>query len=111
MKVVWQRRKAEGSGSRIQLTAVLEMDGDGHKHLETMKLGSIEERFLETRIRCTREFHQGLFWRAVDQQLESLGLESRSRNALEQEISHKVPRPGDEWALWGVTCIPRFDAP
>jgi hypothetical protein len=111
MRVVWQRQKAEGSGSRIQLTAVLEVDGEGRQQAVMTQLGSIEERFLETRIRCTREFHQGLFWKAVDQQLEFLGLEPHCRNALEQEISHKVPRPGDEWALWGVTCIPRFDAP
>ena len=111
MKIVWQRQIAEGAASRIRLTAVLEMDGDGRQRVVTAQLGSIEERFLETRIRCTREFHQGLFWMAVDQQLDTLDLEPRSRCALEQELSHKVPRPGGEWALWGVTCIPRFDPP
>lgn len=111
MRVVWQRQRAEGADSRIRLTAVLEMDGDGRPQVFTAQLGSIEERFLETRIPCTREFHQGLFWKAVDRRLERLGLEPHTREALEREISRKVPRPGEEWALWGVTCIPRFDPP
>ena len=111
MRVFWRRQKAEGSDSHIRLTAVLEIDGDERDQMVHAQLGSIEERFLETRIRCTREFHQGLFWKAVDQQLDTFGLEQHFRYTLEQEISHKVPRPGDEWALWGVTCIPQFDPP
>ena len=111
MRVVWQRKKTAGSNSRVQLIAVLEMGGDGRKKSVRTPLCSIEERFLHTRIRCTREFHQGLFWKAMDRHLDTLGLERHSRNALEQEISQKVPRPGDEWALWGVTCIPHFDPP
>ena len=109
MRIVWQRNNTGGSESRIHLTAILEIDDD-QKSVVAAQLGSIEVRFLETRIRCTREFHQGLFWKAVDRQLDSLGLEEPHRSSLEQEISLKVPRPGDEWALWGVTCIPRFDA-
>ena len=101
MKVVWQRIK----------TAVLDVGGDGHNNLSGAQLGSIDERFIKTRIRCTREFHQGLFWKAVDLQMEQLGLERHFKKDLEQEISEKVPRPGDEWALWGVTCIPLFDPP
>ncbi|MBW2249794.1 MAG: hypothetical protein JRF60_03965 [Deltaproteobacteria bacterium] len=45
----------------------------------------------------------------VDQKLEKLGLEEEVRQALEAQISEKVPRPGDDWALWGVTCIPEID--
>ena len=88
---------------------MLEMGGDGPDESVLEQLCSIDERFLTTRIRCTREFHQGLFWKAVDNRLDTLGLKQSSRNALEQEISQKVPRPGDEWALWAVTCIPHYD--
>ena len=45
----------------------------------------------------------------VDRKLNQLELNTDSRAAIEKQISKKVPRPGDEWALWGVTCIPRFD--
>jgi len=109
MRVVWQRKKAAESNSHFRLTAVLEMDGENRQSPAISKLGSIEERFLETRIRCTREFHQGLFWKVVDRRLDALGLQQSQRATLEQEITRTVPRPGDEWALWGVTCIPRFD--
>ena len=111
MRVVWQRKKTSGPRSRIRLTAVLVMEDGDRKKVVTAPLCSIEERFLETRIRCTREFHQGLFWISVDRYLDTLGLEQHSRNALEKEISQRVPRPGDQWALWGVTCIPHFDSP
>ena len=73
------------------------------------RLAAIEERFLHIRIRKTRAFHQGLFWVKVEQKLEKLGLEEEVQQALEAQISEKVPRPGDDWALWGVTCIPEID--
>jgi 2'-5' RNA ligase len=73
------------------------------------RLAAIQERFLRIRISKTRAFHQGLFWVKVDQKLEKLGLEEEVQQALEAQISEKVPRPGDDWALWGVTCIPQID--
>ncbi len=73
------------------------------------RLAAIEERFLRIRISKTRAFHQGLFWVKVEQKLEKLGLEEEVQQALEAQISEKVPRPGDDWALWGVTCIPEID--
>ena len=111
MRVVWQRQETASSNSHVRLTAVLEIDGSARQSSAVSELGSIEERFLQTRIRCTREFHQGLFWKTVDRQLDILGLEKPLRENLEKEISRTVPRPGEEWALWGVTCIPRFEAP
>jgi 2'-5' RNA ligase len=73
------------------------------------RLAAIQERFLRIRISKTRAFHQGLFWVKVDQKLEKLGLEEEVQQALEAQISEKVPRPGDDWPLWGVTCIPKID--
>jgi len=73
------------------------------------KLGLIQERFLSIPISKTRAFHQGLFWAKVDQKILTLGLTKEVRQALEAQISEKVPRPGDDWALWGVTCIPHID--
>ena len=73
------------------------------------KLGSIQERFLSIPISKTRAFHQGLFWAKIDQKILKLGLEEEVRQALETQISEKVPRPGDDWALWGVTCITHID--
>jgi hypothetical protein len=73
------------------------------------KLASVEERFLAVNIRSTREFHHGLFWMGVDEKLDNLGCASDARRRIETEIAKTVPRPGAQWALWGVTCIPRYD--
>jgi len=77
------------------------------KPIET--LGSIKEQYLQTKATNTRAFHQGLFWSAVDRKLDFLALAPDVRKTLEQQISKEVPRPGRDWALWGVTCIPRYD--
>jgi hypothetical protein len=73
------------------------------------RLGSVELRYLHTRVTCTRDFHHGLFWKKVAQRLDRLHLEPEPRRSIEEEIAEKIPRPTAEWALWGVTCIPRFD--
>jgi hypothetical protein len=74
-----------------------------------MELGSIEERFLFTKIQGTRTFHQGLFWVVVDKNLDKLRLESVVRNQIEGELVEKIPRPNGDWAMWGVICVPKFD--
>ncbi|UCH21454.1 MAG: hypothetical protein JSU83_23650 [Deltaproteobacteria bacterium] len=86
--------------------------GDGLREnlgTEQCHLGTIEERFLSTKARDTRAFHQGLFWVAVDKNLDILGLETAERQKIEAEISAKIPRPSSQWALWGVVCCPAFD--
>ena len=114
MHVRWERQRASTNGpvTQYQLTALLV---EGYKAEENdnakvlTKLGAIQERFLRIRISKTKAFHQGLFWVKVDQRLEDLGLGEEMQHALEAQISEKVPRPRDDWALWGVTCIPQID--
>jgi hypothetical protein len=57
-----------------------------------------------------RAFHQELFWVAVDKKLDQLNLDAELRNKIEADIIKTVSRPGDDWALWGVTCIPVLDS-
>ena len=73
-------------------------------------LAAIEERFLKTRARHMREFHQGLFWVVVNQKLDKLNLESGIRDKIERSLSATVPIPPADWALWGVICVPKLDA-
>lgn len=72
-------------------------------------LAMIDQRFLSSKITGLKAFHQGLFWETVREKIERMCLEPAVRKALEAEISRKVPRPAPDWALWAVTCIPRFD--
>jgi len=72
-------------------------------------LGAIETRFLTVAIKCTREFHQGLFWVHAKKKLDDLGLEIEVRAFIEAALAETVPKPGDDWALWGVKCIPQYD--
>ncbi len=114
MHVRWERRttSTKRSITQYQLVALL-VEGclsEENKNAKVLaRLAAIQERFLRIRISKTRAFHQGLFWVKVDQKLEKLGLEEEVQQALEAQISEKVPRPGDDWALWGVTCIPQID--
>lgn len=114
MHVKWQRQKlkSEFNGVENHLVAVLEdisaqgaQKGDGLQH----RLGSIKEQYLKTKVTNAREFHQGLFWATVDNNLNFLAFSPDVRNRIECQILEEVPRPGEDWALWGVTCIPRFD--
>ena len=114
MHVRWVRQAAdtETGVRQAHLVALLVESGisDANKNATVLaQLGSIQERFLNIRISRTRAFHQGLFWVKVDQVLSKLGLEEEAKQALEVQIAEKVPRPGDDWALWGVTCIPQID--
>lgn len=110
----WERRKTitEWRVAQYQIVALLVESNFSEKDKNYRvlgELGSIQERFLNIPISKTKAFHQGLFWVKVDQNMIKLGLQEEVRQALDAQISEKVPRPGDDWALWGVTCIPHID--
>jgi len=85
-------------------------DTESTREPRVTPLASIEKRFIEVNIQQTREFHHGLFWQAVARTLEGLDLSPPEQEKIETAIEEKVPRPKDEcWALWGVTCIPRYE--
>jgi hypothetical protein len=109
MKVKWNQQSAGSNGRGGRLEAVL-VDGrlNGHEAIIT-QLGAIETRFLHVNIRTTREFHQGIFWKKVDQLLAELELKPEIQSAIEAQICEKVPRPSDDWPMWAVTCIPHYD--
>jgi len=114
MNVQWERRRPdyEFNESALNLEAVLVegyQDNGMTRQRVVARLGCIGEKFLASKVRNMREFHQGLFWLAVDRQLNRLELDPAVRNQIEAEILITVPRPGENWELWGVTCIPRFD--
>ena len=114
MKVQWKRRRSDNefNGNTLNLEAVLVesyQDNGNTSQRVVVRLGCIREKFLTTKVRNMREFHQGLFWLAVDRQLDHLKLDSAVRNQIETEILKTVSRPDKDWELWGVTCIPRFD--
>ncbi|MBW2411434.1 MAG: hypothetical protein JRF72_16675 [Deltaproteobacteria bacterium] len=114
MHVKWQRLKLKSgfNGATNHLVALLvdksANEAPKHDGLHA-ELGTIKEQYLQTKATNAREFHQGLFWAAVDKKLDLLALSPDVRNRIEQQILKEVPRPGEDWALWGVTCIPRYD--
>jgi len=114
MHVKWEKLSPQ-NGVKVQginLEALLvesHRDNGSLKHRLIEHLGAIEERFLASKVRNMREFHQGLFWTVVDKKLDRLRLDPRQRDRIEADISQMVSRPDEDWALWGVTCIPRFD--
>jgi len=114
MQVKWEKRSPPNQSrpNSISLNALLVKPypyPGSVKHQIIEHLGSIEEKFLDTKVRNMREFHQGLFWTAVGRKLDHLGLDAHERNKIEAEISQTVSIPDEDWALWGVTCIPIFD--
>ena len=115
MQVMWRRQNlaSEFNGTEVNLVAVLMEsyeEAGQTKERSIGELGTIKERYLTTKAIDARAFHQGLFWVVVDKKLDLLDLEPILRNSIETEIFKRVPRPNQDWALWGVTCIPRFDA-
>ena len=115
MRVLWQkhRLKSEFNGTANHLVALLvdRSPAAGQTpHGLQEELGSIKEQYLQTKATNTRAFHQGLFWAAVDKKLDFLALGPDARKTIERQILKQVPRPGKDWALWGVTCIPRYDS-
>ena len=112
MNVQWIKQKSNGNGKAECLCAVLSENYQNNgevQHRSIMELGSIEERFLFTKIQGTRAFHQGLFWVVVDKNLDKLRLGSVVRNQIEGELVEKIPKPNGDWAMWGVICVPKFD--
>lgn len=114
MQVKWEKHSPPNGVNRtgINLKALLVeayQDNGSVKHRLIEHLGSIEEKFLASKVRNMREFHQGLFWVGVDKKLDRLGLAPSLRARVEADISQTVSRPTEDWELWGVTCIPRFD--
>ena len=114
MHVKWEKRSLQ-NGVKIKglnLEALLVesyQDNGSVKYRLIERLGAIGEKFLASKVRNMREFHQGLFWTAVEKKLDHLRLDPRQRGRIEADISQMVSRPTEDWALWGVTCIPRFD--
>jgi hypothetical protein len=114
MQVRWQRKKDNNglNGHAVNLVAELvEQSRDAGRTKERLieELGSVKEHFLTIRATDTRAFHQGLFWAAVEKKLDGLKLDPNVRETIELTLLEKVPKPQADWALWGVTCIPRYD--
>jgi len=114
MQVKWKKRRPQkgANGHRMNLTALLVEPDQNNGAVRSRlieHLGTIEEKYLASKVRNMRQFHQGLFWSAVDKKLDRLGLDSHQRSRIEADIAQTVSRPDEDWALWGVTCIPQFD--
>ena len=115
MDVKWEKQIVDAgkNGRGRSLVAVLVedyQDGTVKKTRHVQQLGSIRERILNSTARDMRAFHQGLFWANVDQKLDHLTLNPADRKQIESKISKTVSRPTGDWALWSVTCIPRYDS-
>ena len=114
MDVNWKRKNNINGKNGRSVNLVAELVGDDQKAGNggrnfTTQLGSIAEKFLNSKARDMRAFHQGLFWMRVDQKLNHIILKPKERQKIESIISETVPRPDKDWALWSVTCIPRWD--
>ena len=116
MDVSWKRKKNVNGNNVSEINLVAELVGNHHKAGNgngsdnfTTQLGSIGEKYLKSKARDMRAFHQGLFWERVDRKLKHLTLKPQERQKIESIISEKVPRPERDWSLWSVTCIPRYD--
>jgi hypothetical protein len=114
MFVRWERRslEAQGRGGRHRFDAILveEYEKSGQFRERVLKhLASIEERFLNAREVGMRQFYRGLFWVVVDKNLNDLNLEPATKDRIETEILQTVPRPNEDWGLWAVTCVPKYD--
>jgi hypothetical protein len=115
MDVRWEKQivEARKNSRGHSLVAVLVEDyqeGDKTKIRVIQQLGSIKELYLSSNARDMRAFHQGLFWAHVDKKLDHLTLKPEERKKIESKISETVSRPNGDWALWSVTCIPRYDS-
>jgi hypothetical protein len=115
MDVRWERQRiaASKNGRGISLVAVLvansRMEAKKIEERPLEQLGAIGEHFLHSKAYDMRAFHQGLFWKNVDQKLDLLMISAVERKKIEVKIAETVPRPNPDWALWSVTCIPRYD--
>ena len=114
MDVRWERQRIDSSknGRSVNLVAVLVAGPRTESKIEERffeQLGVIGEHFLRSKARDMRAFHQGLFWTNVDHKLDLLMISPTERKKIESKISETVARPNPDWALWSVTCIPRYD--
>ena len=110
LDVKWEKKDVECDGSRrsarLVASLVETVKENGLKRNRVIAdLGAIETRFLNVPIKCTREFHQGIFWVHAKNKLDDLGLEFEVRAFVEAVLAETVPKPGDDWAL----CIPQYD--
>ena len=109
MHVKWKKQDPQNGANvnGINLEALLVetyQENGSVNHMLIEHLGSIGEKFLTSKVRNMREFHQGLFWATVDKNLDRLRLDPRQRGRIEADISQMVSRPAEDWALWGVWC-------
>ena len=114
MDVSWKRKKKINGNNLSEINLIAELVENHHKAGNgngnfTTQLGAIGEKYLNSKARDMRAFHQGLFWERVDRKLKRLTLKPQERQKIESIISETVPRPGRDWSLWSVTCIPRYD--
>ena len=114
MDVRWKRKKTINGTNGGGVNLVAELVDNYHTADSTSgnsgtQLGTIGQRFLNSKARDMRAFHQGLFWARVDKKLNCLALKPQERQKIESIISETVPRPDTDWALWSVTCNPRID--
>jgi hypothetical protein len=114
MRIKWERSvKDTHNRHRSCCLRVLLVNGcldpNDAKQVSPTCLASIDERFLNTKARDIRAFHKGLFWKTIDDSLDRLEMEPALRVRIESQIAEKISRPGDDWPLWAVTCIPRYD--
>jgi hypothetical protein len=114
MDVSWKREKNISGTNGGGVNLVAELVGNYQKAGNasgnfTTQLGTIGEKFLNSKARDMKAFHQGLFWVHVDRKLNRFTLKPQERQKIESIISETVPRPDTDWALWSVTCIPRYD--
>ncbi|MBW2066106.1 MAG: hypothetical protein JRJ03_14400 [Deltaproteobacteria bacterium] len=114
MHVIWERRRITSGrrdeGFLLEALLVRTVNGQGFPQEGIVStLGSIEERFLKVNESGIRAFHQGIFWSVADKKLEELKLAEEVRKEIEKEILEVVERPGPDWSLWCVKCIPRYD--
>ena len=114
MDVSWKRTKKINGNNVSEINLVAELVENHHKPSNgngnfTTQLGTIGEKYLNSKARDMRAFHQGLFWERVDRKLKHLTLKPQERQKIESIISETVPRPDTDWPLWSVTCIPRYD--
>lgn len=114
MIVKWERRSPQVGGLRgghhLHAILVERKSVKGTLHEQVIEhLAGIEERFLETREIGMRAFYRGLFWEVADRKLKALHLAGKVRKKIEAELSEVVSRPTNEWGLWAVTCVPKYE--
>ena len=114
MNVTWKRIllhnkvKRDGYCLEANLVEMFAENGESEERL-IMHLGRIEERFLNTKELGMRAFHRGVFWNVVHKKLDDLNLGEDLRKSIETALVTVVPRPADDWGLWAVTCVPKYE--